>query len=307
MDKIHTALGRFKEFSANRGSFTFQRQQGASVDPQQIIYTQTRSINVPLAVLRERRILASLGGGAFLEAYKVLRTQVMHRLRENGWNVLGVTSPREQEGKTLTSVNLAISLAMDVTQTVLLVDADLRKPAVDGLFGLKDNPGLSHYLLDNVPIKNCLFHPNIGRFVILPGGESVFNSAEMLTSPKMISLLQEMKHRYASRIVIFDLPPLLSSADTLAFSPHMDATLLVVEEGKTTKEEIEESLHLLKGTAPVIGTVLNKAGKLTLSARQMRRLYHSSSPLQDSTLKNSRSSLTVHMKPHLRGKSEKKE
>ena len=186
--------------------------------------------------------------------------------------MLGVTSPGHGEGKTLTAVNLAVSLAMETTQTVLLVDANLRRPSVHEVFGLDDCPGLADYLLDNQPLEDLLVHPGIGRFVLLPGGRAISNSTEILTSPKMLALVEELKHRYPSRIVIFDLPPLLHTADVLAFSPYTDALLLVVEEGKTTAEEVQRALSLVKNSRPVLGTVLNKAGQLAATPASMRKL-----------------------------------
>src|SRR5829696_6745924 len=85
-----------------------------------IIYTRTRSVAVPVSVLRHRRLMAAYEKGPFVDAFKILRTQIMHRLRENDWNVVGVTSPGHGEGKTLTSANLAVCLAMETAQTVLL-------------------------------------------------------------------------------------------------------------------------------------------------------------------------------------------
>jgi exopolysaccharide/PEP-CTERM locus tyrosine autokinase len=216
--------------------------------------------------------MAAYDKGPFVDAFKILRTQVMHRLRDNSWNVLGVTSPGHGEGKTLTAVNLAVSLAMETTQTVLLVDANLRNPSIHEVFGLTDCPGLADYLLDNQPVEDLLVHPGIGRFVILPGGRAISNSTEILTSPKMLALVEEFKHRYPARIIIFDLPPLLHTADVLAFSPYTDALLLVVEEGKTTAEDVQRALSLVKNSRPVLGTVLNKAGQLTATPASMKQL-----------------------------------
>ncbi|MGE3978694.1 MAG: CpsD/CapB family tyrosine-protein kinase [Nitrospira sp.] len=208
--------------------------------------------------------------GPFIDAYKILRTQVMQRLRENGWNVVGVTSPGHGEGKTLTAVNLAVSLAMDTTQTVLLVDSDLQDPTVHQVFGFKNCLGLADYLLDDQPVEDLLIHPGIGRFVLLPGGRALSNSTEILTSPKMLALVEELKHRYPSRVVVFDLPPLLHTADVLAFSPYTDALLMVVEEGKTTVDELQRALALIKGSRPVLGTVLNKAGRSAMTVAEMK-------------------------------------
>ena len=273
MDRFRTALQLHKDQlgQSRSGPQVGKTLSGQDVPPP-IVYTKTRSLEIPLSTLRQRRVMAAYDKGPFVDAYKILRTQVMHRLRENSWNVLGVTSPGHGEGKTLTAVNLAVSLAMESAQTVLLVDADLRSPSIHEVFGLRDCPGLADYLLDNQPVEDLLVHPGIGRFVLLPGGRAISNSTEILTSPKMLALVEEFKNRYPSRIVIFDLPPLLHTADVLAFSPYTDALLFVVEEGKTTAEQLQRALTLVKNSRPVLGTVLNKAGKMATTAASMRKL-----------------------------------
>jgi len=273
MDRFRTALQLYKDQEGQPGT---RRQAGKTsgghVLPRPIVYTRTRSLDIPLSVLRQRRVMAAYDKGPFVDAFKILRTQVMQRLREHDWNVLGVTSPGHGEGKTLTAVNLAVSLAMETAQTVLLVDANLRNPSVHEVFGLDDYPGLTEYLLDNELLEDLLVHPGIGRFVLLPGGRAISNSTEILTSPKMLALVEELKHRYPARIVIFDLPPLLHTADVIAFSPYTDALLLVVEEGKTTAEEVQRALSLVKNSRPVLGTVLNKAGQLAATPASMKQL-----------------------------------
>ncbi len=275
MDRIRTALKLYKELKDTSSAFSrgeaTKRTAPHSVPPP-ITYTRTRSLHIPLPVLREHRVMASYKKGPFVDAYKILRTQVTHRLRENGWNVLGVTSPGYGEGKTLTAVNLAVSLAMETTQTVLLVDSDLQDPSVHEVFGLQNCLGLADYLLDDQPVEDLLLHPGIGRFVLLPGGRAISNSTEILTSPKMVALVEELKHRYPSRVVIFDLPPLLHTADVLAFSPYTDALLMVVEEGRTTGDELQRALGLVKNSRPVLGTVLNKAGRSSLTLADMKAM-----------------------------------
>jgi len=272
MDPFRTAVQLYKDQQGEPGTRLQVAKHTVSqtlIPP--ILYTRTRSLTVPLSLLRQRRVMAAYDKGSFVDAIKILRTQIMHRLRENNWNVLGVTSPGHGEGKTLTAVNLAVSLAMETTQTVLLVDANLRNPSVHEVFGLKDCPGLADYLLDDQPLEDLLVNPGIRRFVLLPGGRAISNSTENLTSPKMLALVEELKDRYPSRIIIFDLPALLHTADALAFSPYMDALLLVVEEGKTTVKEVQHALSLVKSTCPVLGTVLNKAGQMDNTPASMRK------------------------------------
>ena len=222
----------------------------------------TQTVAVEDAILRENRIVMGMEPGAFTDAYNLLRTQVLQRFKENNWNVLAVTSPGEGEGKTLTAINLAISIAREVDYTVLLVDANLRHPWMLEHFGLEHRKGLSDYLTDDIPLPELLVKPGrIEHLVLLPGGQPLTHSAEMLSSPKMAQLVEDMKSRYHSRIIIFDLPPILTSADALAFSPYVDAALLVVEEGSTQKQDVERAVELLD-TTNIVGTVLNKAGSV---------------------------------------------
>lgn len=226
---------------------------------QDVTYSQTRHVDIAPDVLRDKRIVSGFDSCEFTNAYKILRTQVLQRLNENDWNVLAITSPAVGEGKTLTSLNLAISLAMEVNYTVLLVDANLKHPTLHQQLGIDIDRGLSDYLRDDTPLAELLIHPSgIDHLTLLPGGRSMPNSAEMLNSPKMNRLVDELKNRYAERIVIFDLPPVLNAADAMAFAPYVDATLVVVEEGKTQRKELDRALQLLSGTN-VLGTVLNKA------------------------------------------------
>jgi capsular exopolysaccharide synthesis family protein len=260
MERIKEALERARqERQTRQGGAPLPASETPHPDAGKVEYTQTRSISVEDAVLRENRIVTGLEPGPFTDACNLLRTQVLQRFKENNWNVLAVTSPGEGEGKTLTAINLAISIAREVDYTVLLVDANLRHPWMLEHFGLEHRKGLSEYLTEDTPIAELLIQSErVKHLVILPGGRPLTHSAEMLSSPKMKQLVDEMKSRYHSRIIIFDLPPVLSSADALAFSPYVDAALLVVEEGITQKQDIERAVELLS-TTNIVGTVLNKA------------------------------------------------
>ncbi len=229
-----------------------------SIEEQNIVYTKTRSIAMPVHDLREKRIITAQQN-SISDAYRILRTQILQRLNEKNWNTLAITSPCAGAGKSLTAINLAISLAREIDNTVLLIDANLRSPKLDKYFDFHAELGLSDYLLEDKPLGEMLINPEgISRFVVLPAGRAIVNSSEMLSSPKMQRLVEEVKHRYPSRIVIFDLPPILESSDTLAFIPNADATLVVIEEGKTQEADLKQAFELLQGNE-VIGTVLNKA------------------------------------------------
>ncbi len=256
MDPITKALQKVRQ---DRQAVGVGLQKRALV-PAEITYTQTRKVSLYPGWLRQNRIITGAVIDAYARAYKVLRTQVSQRMRQQGWRTLGVTSPGPREGKTLTAINLAISLALEANQTVLLVDADLRQPSVHAYFGFDVEYGLRDYLLEATPLEQILVNPEIRRLVVLPGGAPLANSSELLSSPVMLRLVQEVKRRYPSRLVVFDLPPVLTADDVLAFSPYLDASLLVVEEGRTLRDEAARAAELLQAANHnLIGTVLNKS------------------------------------------------
>jgi exopolysaccharide/PEP-CTERM locus tyrosine autokinase len=226
--------------------------------PASITYKQTRVVATEEPVLLDRRVVAGLLANELSETFRILRTHVLQRMHANGYTTIAITSAGRGEGKTLTAVNLAASIAMDINHTVLLVDADLRRPSLHTYFGMEPDVGLADYLLHDAAVSRCLVNPGIPRLVILPAGRSLLQSSELLSSPKMVDLAEELKRRYTERIVVYDLAPLLLTGDALVFLRHVDCCLLVIEEGRTQKADIGKSLELLDG-CNVIGTVLNKS------------------------------------------------
>lgn len=205
----------------------------------------------------ERRLVMGLKNDPHADVFRVLRTNVLRQMRERNWTSLAIVAPTAECGKTFVTANLGVALALEVNQTVLIVDADLRNPQVGWYFGLEIEKGLLDYLQEGVPVEELLVNPGFERLVLLPGRRSTSISSELLSLPNMVALVHELKTRYQSRIVLFDLPPLLLSDDALLFMPQFDACLLVVEDGKTTPDEARRSLAMLEGTQ-LAGVVLNK-------------------------------------------------
>lgn len=231
---------------------------GAGAPLGEITYTFTRTVPVNLEWLRSNRIITGEEDDKVQEAYKLLRTQIVQRTKGENKNLLMITGPLPGEGKTLTAINLSLSLAQEVDKTVLLVDADLRRPTIHEYLGLPPGPGLVDYLTGARTIPELLVHPEpFPKFVVLPGGRPTAEAAELISSPMMVELVEELKHFYEDRYVIFDLPPMLSFADPLAFAPLVDGIILVVEMGRTSREDVQRCLELLKDL-PILGTVLNK-------------------------------------------------
>jgi capsular exopolysaccharide synthesis family protein len=240
--------------------------------PGEIHYTYTRKVAVDMDSLRRNRLIVAGSDPTLGEAYKLLRTHILHRTKPEGRNTLMVTGPLPNEGKTLTTINLAIAISQKVGQTVLLVDGDLRTPSLYRYLDLPSGPGLVDYLTSGYPIADSLVHPEgLANLVVLPAGNPTTQSHELLSSPVMVALVQELKHFYPDRYVLFDLPPLLY-ADPLAFAPLVDGIVLVVEAGSTPREEIIRAQEMLQ-EFPVLGFVLNKLEAIELSHQDMYKYY----------------------------------
>ena len=194
-----------------------------------------------------------------MDYYKVLRTQLLQRMKPKGWNTVMVTSTRPGEGKTLTTINLALTFAMAYNHTVLLVDCDLRKQSVYHHLGIDSDKGIVDYLADSRPLSDLIIWPKVDKLTLISGGRTVRNSAELLGSPRMSELMVEMKSRYSDRYVIVDAPPILAGADTLALAPLVDGIVIVVESGGPSIREIREALALIP-KEKFLGFVLNKHG-----------------------------------------------
>jgi capsular exopolysaccharide synthesis family protein len=235
--------------------------EGAPEEKPAVAYTRTRRIELSPELARQNRM--ALGDDhPVADAYRLLRTRVLRQMRQNGWSTLGVTSAGPADGKTLTAINLAIAMSKDPNFTVLLVDADLRRPSIHKRFGFEPEYGLGEYLRSECKVEDMLVNPGIDDFVLVPCRGFVSRSSESLSTPRMAHLVDELKTRYPSRLVIFDLPPVLVADDVVSFSGLVDALLLVVEDGKTPSKELQHAVELLEGTN-LVGSVLNKSSELS--------------------------------------------
>ena len=207
--------------------------------------------------MQDNRVVAYFDGEERTQPYRQLRTLLLREFHKHNWRTLAVTSARNNEGKTLTAVNTALTLAKDVNQTVLLVDLDFKEPDVADTLGLNIEAGLVECLRGEVSLAEVMVNPGVERLVILPSRPVHGSTSEILSSPRMAETLKDLINRFDDRIIIFDLPPLLRDDDAMVFTPYVDASLLIVEYGVTQREEIERCLHLLQGTN-LVGTVLNK-------------------------------------------------
>jgi protein-tyrosine kinase len=226
--------------------------------PSQAQFAQTQRVSVSPNALRTHHITNGQERTPVAESFKRIRTHVLQRLRESDRNTLGIASPRSGEGKTTVALNLAVHTAMEPDWTVLVVETDIHHAGVCEALGLKAMPGLTDYLLRDVPLEQLLIDPGFGRCVLLPAGAPIPGSSEALGSARMHDLVLDLKQRYPDRLVIFDLPPLLDAADGIAVLPWVEALVLVAEEGRTLADDMVRSAQLVGGER-LIGTVLNKS------------------------------------------------
>jgi len=222
------------------------------------------SMSPDAEVLAANRIVAASEDAPQRSLYKVLRTRVLQRLRASHWNVIGVSGTGPGEGKTVTAINLAYSLAQDVNHQVILVDFDLRRPSIHTYLGIEPRYDLSSYLDGSKELDEILVRPNESRLAVLTNQTTYRDSSEVLSSPELGALVQRLRNLGPKTITIFDLPPALAGDDVLAFSPLIDAILLVVAEGTCKREFLAETHELLKD-ANILGAILNKSREKTSS------------------------------------------
>lgn len=259
MSKLKKALEKAREARQQESVPTVTEQRHLINQHQEVnpSYAQTRVSTCDPRQLRNNKIIFDCQAQEAGDQVKILRTQILDHFKEIRGNSLLLTSPTAGSGTTLTAINLALSMAQEINRTVLLVDADLRHPSIHRYFGLTAERGLSDYLRGKADLPELLINPGFDNLIILPGGQPLPNSTELLGAPRMESLVNEMKTRYADRFLIFDSSPLLTCADALVFSSFIDSVLLVVEAEKGSRREIKQAMELLQDK-PVFGSIMNK-------------------------------------------------
>ena len=192
------------------------------------------------------------------EQFRVLRTNIMFPAdgRTSPRSIL-ITSTHPGHGKSFVAANLAATIAQNIDRHVLLVDCDLRKPAINHFFGFSSGlPGLSDYLIKGKPLTQLLVRTATQRLSILPGGLPPPNPSELLSSNRMADLMQELRNRYDDRYIIIDSPPPQVAAESTALANFVDGIVLVIRIGHTQKEASTLVVEKL-GKEKIIGIVAN--------------------------------------------------
>ncbi len=199
------------------------------------------------------------------DQYRVIKRPLIRNAMGRGaslipnGNLIMVTSSLPGEGKSFTAINLAMSIATELDNTVMLVDADVARPSILRVLGLPPSPGLLDLVRDDsTDLSQVLLRTNIDKLTLLPSGTPHDRATELLASDAMTRLLEEMASRYSDRIIIFDSPPLLLTTEARVLAGHMGQIVMVVKAGATLQSDVQAALSTV-ASCPVKLMVLNQA------------------------------------------------
>jgi len=221
------------------------------------IHNQSRKVALNPEVMVRNRCVAMFPNQKEVDAYKVLRTKILNRTWVTGGNLIMITSALPGEGTTLTAINLAFTFAREFKEDTLLVDCDLKKQSIHEVLGFKNDKGLVDHLLGDCPAGDLFVCPGIENLTLISGGRTTNESSEIIASSRMKDLVVDMKNRYPEGYIFLDVPPILTSADALAFVPLVDHVLMVVQADKTPMKEVNKAAQLIP-KKKLLGLVLNR-------------------------------------------------
>lgn len=190
--------------------------------------------------------------------FNLLRAQLIKKLAETGGRLIGITSPAPNAGKSFVASNLAASMSQLSSRRTVLIDLDLRRATIADIFGLKGPEGVTEYLLgDELTLSQIGRRIGTSNLVVYPTFPAQVNSAELMVGDRLLDLVARARALGDDAIVIFDLPPVFANDDAMLVAEQLDGILLVVEQGVTTKKQLQSSMQLLHPT-PLLGTIFNR-------------------------------------------------
>ncbi|HRE16614.1 MAG TPA: XrtA-associated tyrosine autokinase [Rhodocyclaceae bacterium] len=218
-----------------------------------------------LAIAASGIVTPNAPRSAIADEYRIIKRPLISNALGKGaapiakGNLIMITSALPGEGKSFTSINLAMSMAAEMDTTVMLVDADVARPSILSTLGLPPARGLLDVLVnDSVDLSDVLLKTNIDKLTILPSGTRQERATELLASDAMARLLDDMASRYADRIIIFDSPPLLLTTEARELARHMGQVVLVVKAEETLQADVRHALATIVD-CPVKLMMLNQA------------------------------------------------
>ena len=228
--------------------------------------TQSRAVTLDLARLAASGIITpDAPRSQIADEYRIVKRPLLANATGKGasrianGNLVMMTSALPGEGKSFSAINLAMSIAMELDHTVLLVDADVARPSIPRMLGLEPAKGLLDVLVeDSVDLRGVLLKTNVEKLSLLQAGSQHARATELLASDAMNRLLEDMSRRYADRIIIFDSPPLLLTTESPVLATHMGQVVVVVEATRTPQNAVKQALTAIEA-CPVKMLMLNKA------------------------------------------------
>jgi receptor protein-tyrosine kinase len=227
-------------------------------------FSQTQSIN--LARLHRMGVVSpDAEKSQIAEEFRIIKRPLIANAfgqggaRVKNGNMIMVTSSLPGEGKSFCAINLAISMAMEMDRTVLLIDADVAKPRVPEYLGIHADKGLLDVLQDkHLKLSDVMIKTDIAKLTVLPAGRTYKRATELLASDAMTRLVEDIGNRYPDRIILFDSPPLLATSEASVLATHMGQIVMVVEAERTSQEAVREALSHIQ-SCEVVNMLLNKA------------------------------------------------
>jgi exopolysaccharide/PEP-CTERM locus tyrosine autokinase len=263
LDPIERAVRERTERSGFPESRELSAQPEAKARPARPASRPARILRVDRDRLRRQNMITPDGERTLIaESFRRIKRQILMNMANpkagEPANLVLVTSALAEEGKTFCAINLAISIALEMDRTVLLVDADIAKPSVPQALGLEAGKGLMDVLLDRrIDLAEVLCKTDIDKLTLLPAGTAHQHATELLASDAMRGLLHEMAERYHDRIIIFDSPPLLAASEAGVLASQMGQIVMVVEAGRTSEAALKDALGRIE-SSKVAGLLLNK-------------------------------------------------
>ncbi|MBK7744783.1 MAG: tyrosine-protein kinase family protein [Betaproteobacteria bacterium] len=232
--------------------------------------TQSRAVTLDLARLSAAGIITpDAPRSQIADEFRIVKRPLLANASGKGaarvknGNLIMVTSALPGEGKSFSAINLAMSIAMELDHTVLLVDADVARPSIPRMLDLEPAKGLLDVLVDDsVDLRGVLLKTNVEKLSILQAGTQHPRATELLASDAMNRLLDDMAQRYADRIIIFDSPPLLLTTESPVLATHVGQVVVVVEAQRTPQNAVKQALAAIDA-CPVKMMMLNKGRAAT--------------------------------------------
>jgi len=210
---------------------------------------------------------------AIAESFRRLRAKILHPADKKPIQSILVTSAVLEEGKSFVSANLGVILAQSMERHAMVVDCDLRRPSLAGLFGLDNRQGLVNHLRDGIDLSSLIRKTGMDGLSIIPAGPAPENPSELLGSDKMVAMVNEIVNRYHDRMIILDSPPAQAASETAILAQHVDKVVVVVRWGGPAREQVKKLVEAI-GKDKILGVVFNAFEMTMLDAKLQGEGYY---------------------------------